>query len=1747
MRKMKLPGYSDVQSLYVGTTTHVVRARPVGAHATVVLKLLRERYPPPRSLAALQREHTILSAIDVAGVVRVQGFSSVDGRPTLTLHDDQAVALPDWRVERKPSPDACIRLMVELARIVGRVHASGVIHRDVTPANIIVTPDDHPVLIDFGLATRLATERSAPRIRHLHGTLSFLSPEQTGRTNRGVDYRTDLYSLGATLFALLAGRPPFEETDAIAMIHAHLARRPPSLSTMRDDLPPAVPAIVARLLEKAPERRYQSAFGLADDLERALAEETDFELGRTDFAARFEVSTTLYGRDRERATINEAVERLPEGGNEVLLVRGYSGIGKSSLVAEVHTPLLARSGYYAIGKFDQLERDRPYSGIVDALRSLLTQILAESEGSLEMLRARVTKRLPGLTGLLAEDLPELEALIGPQPPAPQLPPSQTQNRLLGAFARLLEALCRAERPVALFFDDLQWADQAALRLFETVVSDAQIAHLLVIGAYRDNEVHGAHPLHHTLEALKLAQVSLGVVELGPLNERDVEAIIRATLVPAAQRAPELASIVYRKTGGNPFYTQQILRSLHAQGALRFDVESRTWTWARIDVESVTPSENVVELMTARIEALPDATREAMATAACVGGNFELTTVATAMKLDIATLADHLWPAIEAGLLLPLSDANDGVPSTTHAEMTPVLEFLHDRVQQAAYGRVSEDARPALHLKIGRQLRNRASDLAVLSVVQHLNKGRALISSPEERLDLADLNLQAARKARASAAWEETFGFADTAVELIDSRAGPLRNDADTLLAEAAFLSGRPQRAEAVFEALVPRLSDPVEKAALQATRISLYENAGQYERCLSIGRTALRELGVDIPTDPSALTREVERLRHQFRDHRARTDVSTLIDHPEKTEPKWRVVQELLMHMSAPAYFLSEALCEAVVLRGATVSLEHGHCPASAIAYGWLGVVLTTGWDEYALAYQFGELSFALNERYPSPELKSKLHVLFGLFVKHWRQPIAHCIPEMKSAVSFGLESGDLAFAGYAAAILSRKLLSAGRPLSEVHAQLSSTIPLFIKARSAPVLEHQRIISAAVDVLRTPGRDPLVLSHGDYDEAESLRVVTEAQFGVGIAVYDFYRLLVAVIFERFEAAQGLYGALRDKLVWLGGMCHVPEAEMLGALSISRRPAPDLKAAQETQRELEAALQRLLIWADSSPDNYGDKAALVQAELHRLRGEVAPAIRSYERSIQIAGRQGLAWNEALACEAAARFQDDLGALRPARAYRERAYILYRRWGADAKARLLNQVSTEDLDARLHVTKRSLSHDSSSLESAHAFVDLEAFAKASRAISETLELEPLLRTLMRIVVEDAGATSALLVLHRDDGRLFLEAQVLPSQSPKVLVGRPLDDQARDLPVKLLEQVSRTKQPRVVSDAQAQRGSEHLGSREARSILCLPLVTQGRSVGVLHLENELAPSVFTADRIEVLTLLSGQLAIAIEKARLYAGLEEIVKSRTSELQNALRELERAQTRLIMQEKMASLGALVAGVAHEVNTPLGAVCSNIETMKTALRRFEVIRRQELEHNPIVEQAKPGDRLLEKINAMLSVSLTATDRIRGIVASLRQFARLDRADVDLMRLEDGIENTLVVMQHALRHGIEVHRDFGELPEVPCYPSRMNQVFMNILMNAVQAIDGAGRIDIRTRHEGPDAVVEITDDGRGIPADDLPKIFDPGFTTKGPKIGTGLGLSIVHGIVVDDHHGRIAVESTEGIGTTFIVRIPLAGAKDTRQ
>ncbi|MFC0401373.1 trifunctional serine/threonine-protein kinase/ATP-binding protein/sensor histidine kinase [Paraburkholderia rhizosphaerae] len=1436
-----------------------------GQRSSVLLVSPANEQPLPATLDRLAHECRLKDELDGAWAVRPLELRRAYGQTMLVLEDPGGEPLD--RLFGAPMPlEAFLPLAIGMATALTGMHQRGLIHKDIKPANIFVNCANGEVrLTGFGIASRLARERQTPEPPEtIAGSLAYMAPEQTGRMNRSIDSRSDLYSLGVTLYQLLTGELPFTATEPMEWVHCHIARKPSAPSGRFATVPVQVSNIVMKLLEKTAEERYQTAAGVQRDLRRCLTEwQTthsidEFPLGERDTPDRLVIPEKLYGREKEVDTLLASFDRVVAGSRpELVLVSGYSGIGKSSVVNELHKSLVPPRGLFASGKFDQYKRDIPYSTLAQAFRSLIHPLLSKSDTELARWRNALRDAV-GSSGKLVVDLiPELKLIIGEQPPVVELPPRDAQLRFQLVFRRFIAVFARAEHPLALFLDDLQWLDTATLDLLEHLLGRTDMQHLMLIGAYRDNEVNPAHPLMRKLEAIRQAGAKVHEIVLAPLAHEDLEQLIRDSLRCDPSLSISLAKLLHEKTGGNPFFAIQFLSSLADERLLTFDHVDARWSWDLKQIHAKGYTDNVVDLMVAKLSRLPVDTQTALQRFACLGNSAAFGMLSMIFQNGEEEMHDRLWEAVRAGLVFRSDE---------------FYRFLHDRVQEGAYSLIPDESRSETHLRIGRLLSTKIPsekrEEAIFEIVNQLNLGFELITSVEEREELAELNLIAGKRAKASTAYASACKYLSFAMFLLGERRWDSRYELAFAIwferAECEFLDGKLEEAERLITQLLARSVSRIDNASICRLRIDLYVMKSEYTNAVNCALECLRLFGIDMPLHPSA--EEVQAEYAEVWKNLNGRSIESLVDLPLMTDPEMLAAMNVLSSLTAPAIFTNNELHRLHTCRMVRLTLQHGTSGAATHSYAGFGTMLGPHFRRYPEGYRFGKLACDLVEKHGFAEYKARMCLTMEMIVL-WNEPIATALDYIREAFRVATETSDLARACYSCNHTVTDRLTRGDPLDEVREETERGLDFVRKGKFRDVedilVSQQRFIRT----MRGETTTFSTFSDQAFDEAAFEAALNGDRMSALICWYWILKLQARFFSGDYEVA--IAAAEKAKALLWSSDAHIQLLDYylyssLAVAAVYESAAPD---QQTIWRALLAThVEQLRDWTENCPTTFGDKHAVVSAEIARIEGRDLDAMHHYEEAIRLAHTNGFVHNEAVAYELAARFYDARRFDKIADTYLRAARYCYVCWGATGKVRQLDSLYP-------HLQEKEAVGPASTIGTSVEQLDLATVIRVSRAVSGEMMLDKLLNTLMRTAIEQAGAARGLLILARR-GEPRIKAQASIDGDTVTVQVRDAPVTAAMLPAAVLHYVMRTRESVILDDALNDdpfQADPYIRQHRVRSVLSLPLINQGELIGVLYLENNLTPSVFVAARIAVLKLLASQAAMALENSRLYGDLAE------------------------------------------------------------------------------------------------------------------------------------------------------------------------------------------------------------------------------------------------------------------------------------
>ncbi len=1590
MNSVSIAGYYLSEQLYNSSKTLVYRGYRQTDSLSVVIKLLNNPYPSFSQLVQFRNQYTIASNLNSSLIIQIYSLETYQNGYALVMEDFGGISLKDYFASTKTAPkkplEEFLLLAIALCNALEILYHNRIIHKDIKPSNILINPQTKQVkLIDFSIASLLPRETQTlinPNV--LEGTLAYISPEQTGRMNRGIDYRTDFYSLGVTFFELLTGELPFVTNDPMELMHCHIAKIAPCLGEVKTEkIPQVLSDIVMKLMSKNAEDRYQSALGLKFDLEKCLSQlvETgtieDFAIAERDLCDRFIIPDKLYGRETEVKSLLEAFDRVSLGTTEMMLVAGFSGIGKTAVVNEIHKPIVRQRGYFIKGKFDQFQRNIPLAAFVQAFRDLLGQLLTESDAQIQQWKSQILEAVGENGQVIIGVIPELEKVIGQQPPAPELSGTAAQNRFNLLFQKFTQVFTTAAHPLVMFLDDLQWADSASLKLIQLLMTDT--THLFLIGAYRDNEVNPAHPLMLTLSEIAKTKAKINTITLAPLSQIKINQLVADTLKCTENLAWAFSQLVSQKTQGNPFFATQFIKALHQDQLIKFNFESGCWECNITQVTQEAVTDDVVTFMAFQLRRLPPSTQNILQLAACIGNQFDLATLAIVSQNSQIETAACLWKALQEGLILPQSEIykfyqqeslvnshtqREGVRVASRREapmslvdelqqitndqrqMTITYKFLHDRVQQAAYSLIPDEEKKTTHYRIGQQLLKNTSESEkeerIFEIVNQMNVAMELITQPTAREELAKLNLIAGRKAKNSTAYSAAVKYFTVGRNLLGSDRWKNQYNLTLLIyveaVEVAYLNTDVDDMERLIEVVLQQAKTALDTIKVYAVRITAYTSQGQLLKAISTGLTILKQFDIHLPESPDL--EDVAQVGKQTQTLLGSKKPADLLSLPEMTNPEILAVMQILNEISVPAYLTKPNLNSLIVITQMNLSMIYGNAPISALGYSSYGLFLCAVAGDIEQGYEFGKLALNLLAKFQEKKIEARVLFVTATFIIHWKVHAREILKLLENAYYSGWENGSLTDLGYAAFGYGFHAYFMGYELSKLEQEMTAYSKVLEQINQQTQLNYNELYRQLILNLLGQTANPFFLLGEADKEQELLARYQQTNDTTGLWHFFLNKLILCYWFGDFEQALEYIEHAKHYSGGGKGMFNIPLFYFYTSLTcLAVLPHFSQFEQENLLQKVSANQNTMQEWISYNPTNHLDKFYLVEAEQNRVLGQYLEAIKNYDLAISAAKENGYIQEEGLSNELAAKFYLQWGKEKVAQVYMQEAYYCYARWGAKAKTDDLAKHYPTLLQAILQQqrinfnpsqtitfgrTSSSSRNSTTSVNSIFDILDFTSVLKASQAISSSLEINQLITSLTRIILENSGAKKSALILPQEDiwqvraitfidraSNSRIEIQTIHNPQPL--------DTCQDIPKNIINYVKNTQETVVIDNLKTDIPGligEYMYRTKPQSVLCTPIINQGHLIGIIYLENKLTPGVFTSDRLSVINLLSYQAAISLENARLYQQSQE----NAQQLKQSLKQQKTLFNVVNQMRKSLDLDAIFRAVTQNIRRILNA-----------------------------------------------------------------------------------------------------------------------------------------------------------------------------------------------------------------------------------
>lgn len=1464
---------SKENSVYTGRNSTIIRGNSNGFDCPVCYKLANEEFPASDISWYFENEYEYSSNTKCPSVRKALGQTTIDDHNGIILEYIEGDDLKTYLEKNKPSIHDKLAIAAEIALALSELHKENIIHNNINPGNILIRKGTSKVLlIDLQIALKnsLKLENTNNYILG-KANLSYIAPEQTGRINRPIDHRTDLYSLGVVLYEMFTGRLPFTSSDPVELIYAHLAKTPVSPGNLSPGIPPVVSAIIDRLLAKNAEDRYQSAFGVCYDLKylgQSTPKDGRFTLGMNDFSGKLLIHSRLYAKEQERKSLLATFSEVAAGGAGLVFICGYSGSGKTTLANELQKPVFERKGFFINGKFNQFQHDTPYAAFILAFRELVDYILTKDEEFLAGWKKTILDSVGSLGKVLIDLIPGIEAVIGPQPEVPFLRGQELQSRFNYVLGNFIKAIACEKNPLVIFIDDLHWADASSLNLFDLILSDKAAKYIMLIGAYRENEITAGHVVQKLLDELSDKKVTYTKIQVHDLQPADVKNIVTEVLGVKQENADELSRLIYTKTKGNPFYMHRFLQSIYDEGSLYFDFDKKEWCWNSEEIVQMNVSGNVADLVRSTIEKLSPRAVEVLKVAACLGMSFDLDDLSVATGIKENALQSILQQAMVEGLI---------IYATSH------YKFAHDRIQHTIYSLLSDADRKEYHLKIARAFSAGKDDEIsdnIFDLVSHWNAGADILRDRKEINYAAHLNLLAGRKARASAAYQQAYPYFDRALHLLSDESWnsdyrfvlQLHNEA----AEAAFLAGEMDKVEQMVNKVLEKAAEWKDTLSAREVNIQKLIAGNKQNEAIALGIGILKKFGIKFPANPGTLATVVGVMRIKML--LGKKPSAFYENLPVITDPDKLVVYRILSELLSAGYWAAPNLVPLLIFKMVELSVKQGLSPKSPFAFAALGYILSVYMGQTEQGIHFGEIALNVSRKLKTEEVTPRLLMTKNIFLVHWTTRLSELNDELEQGFRSGLETGDNEYTTYLAQNIIYNSFYAGAPLHRLADKAEVLDQQVEKFRQDLTIIRIRIFRESIANLINDSPHPDVLSGYVFDE-NKVNIPDSLQNRSYYQNLNLQKTFLAVTFNRDKEAydyattcekyqESIKGSALDLVFYF--------YQSLALAAIYDTAEPRVKKL--ALKKLKANLKRLKKYEGLCKDNFMQKRLLAEAELYKVQGNFGKAKNLYDYAIKAAVENHMVQDEAICWERSAQYYRSQKHDQVALFYYKNALNAYQRWGADAKVRQLSSVIEE-------YKKKSglMAGESHTAETAGLMVDMATIVKASTALSGEIVLSNLLKKLMQIMLENAGAQQGYLILEKN-GEKVIEAEIVEeTDEVKTMQSMPLAECAF-IAKSVVNYVASKREPVLLDNAADSTlfgDDEFIRKRQSRSILCAPLLNKGKLQGIIYLSNDVTFGAFTKQRLEFITLLSGQIAVSIENALFYDELEQRVEKRTYELQ--------------------------------------------------------------------------------------------------------------------------------------------------------------------------------------------------------------------------------------------------------------------------
>ncbi|MEL7078444.1 MAG: AAA family ATPase [Cyanobacteria bacterium J06582_2] len=1676
-----------VEQVYASTRYRLNRVIYPSDKRPALIKAINSTSPKIEVKRSVVNEYRLLEKFTEQTIIQALRLETYEREPVLVLADFAGKNLLQFWQSQDRSVADFLTLAIQLTTALEAIHSQDIIHQNIQPDSMLIDPDSLELkIIDLSLATT----KSSTKKKLLPGlNLAYIAPEQTGRMNIPVDYRTDFYSTGIIFYQMLTGSLPYQAQQSLELIHCHLAQVPTSPKDYDADIPETLSSIVMKLLAKNPGDRYQSASALKADFEKCQTQHREqksielFELGALDRRSQFELSTKLYGRAAALNAIAESLARINSDETEILLLTGDSGVGKTALVNQVIPSICGKRGYFITGKFEPFTKETPYKAITQALGELIQQLLTETQENRQFWQQKIQKALGNNGKVITNILPELELIIGSQPDLLPLQFKERENLFNTVFVKFIQIFAGSKLPLILFLDNLQWADSSSLSLIELLVNDCQGSNLLIVGAYRDRQLERAAPLLQTIAHIAQT-VRVNQVVLSPLTTRDISSLLLDSLQCDLDKSLPLAQLLWQRTHGNPFFVHLLLQSFYQEKLLKFDFSNSNWEWSINELHNtLIANYNVVELVCRNLNQLPPTCLQILKLAACIGNGFDLEPL-KAVWQKVKEYSINFSASLEPSIVIQeLGHAlQSGIIVAKESPEKVEYQFVHDRVHQAVYSLLEPEELIQLHLIVGNfcleQTPLAEIDEKIFEIVRHLNLGRTLLKNELELNRLIELNLAAGKKAKAANAYQVAANYLDLALDLLPSFYW--QDNYALILAvylqasEVHYLNGNFVYAEQLGNVVLEEAKTVLERVQVYQNKIRTHIAQNEMQPAVDTGLQVLKLLDVELPNNFTDVYEYTLCLDLKSK------SIKSLRNLPIMSDRSAILAMEILTTIIPPVYIVKPELFSVMVSKMVELCLRHGNCALSAYAYALYGLLVCAA-GNIKTGYRLGKLALELQEKFDDKKIKSKVSFLFNNMIRHWQEPAASTLNHFLAGIDHGLEVGDIEHACFHAKYYCTYLFFIGETLPTAEAKSSKQIKMIAHLKQNFQLNYAQIWHQLNLNLQGKVRNKLLLIGESFDEVAMLESWQATNNATALFALYLAKIILCYLFQDYQ--QGLVYIRQGKKyinAAVGTMCY---GEYYFYSCLTMLAEYDLQPEAESinsPKEITIYQEQIKQWAEHAPSNYQHKYELVTAEKARVLGKNEVAAAYYDQAIDGAMEANYLHQSALAEELAGEFYLSQGRIKIASYYLANAYQKYLSWGALAKAGTLESKHRDLLNSALKTASvarcdhqlEEVDEYGDKLDSNLDNFDLFSVLQASQAISSEIILDNLFSKMMLIVMENAGAQKGILILQQNSNWMIAASAFIDSEIRVELPHISLSEY-QDLPSSIINYIQSTHKIIMLEEANAQRlfiDDSYIIMNQPQSILCAPIIYQDKLQGIMYLES-MVKGAFTSQKSAVLQALLSQVSISIANANLYKDLED-----HASVQKSLKQKE-----ILLKE-----------IHHRVKNNLFVVSSLLDFQSNYVDDLEVIKLLENCQNRItamamVHQHLYGNSELDRINF--------ADYIQSLLDNLAYSQGSQERNInitlDLEPIELNIESAnpcgLIVnelISNALEHG---------------FRDRLS-----------------GNIWLKLRHNQDGKVVlVIEDDGVG---------FKPGLDLHNSD---SLGLELVC-TLVQQLDGEIELEQTQG-------------------